>query len=242
MHSGKARAGILMLGLIWLSSCGRAEPPPNSNAFDDLQIESAEIHQAESWPVQVFLELSGTLPSPCHTLDYSVDLTRTDGIIAVEAQALINEGADCDGGPQAFRQGIGLGSYTDARYQVQLNGEPVGDFQIEDGAQGAAPVGGLEPGPVYIDEAEILLLESFPVQVELMVRGALPTPCASLEWSVEPPDAEGKILVEVFSLQDPAIDCIQVLEEIEERLPLGSYETGSYSIWLNDELVGDFDL
>ncbi|MFQ5943379.1 MAG: hypothetical protein ACE5JF_07490 [Anaerolineales bacterium] len=99
-----------------------------------------------------------------------------------------------------------------------------------------------EHGPIYIDEAELILLESLPVQVELIIRGALPTPCASLEWSFEPPDEHGRIEVEAFSLQDPALDCIQVLGEMEKSLPLGSYSSGSYSVWLNGELVGEFDV
>jgi hypothetical protein len=49
-------------------------------------------------------------------------------------------------------------------------------------------------------------------------------------------------MVEAFSLQDPALDCIQVLQELEERLPIGSYSEGSYSVWLNGELVGEFEV
>jgi len=94
---------------------------------------------------------------------------------------------------------------------------------------------------VYIDEAELAILESFPVQVELVIRGTLPTPCASLEWSAQPPDEQGRILVEVYSVQDPGLDCIQVLQDLEERLPIGSYSEGSYSVWLNGDLVGEFD-
>ena len=103
-------------------------------------------------------------------------------------------------------------------------------------------MGGMTRGPVFIDEVELVILESFPVQIELVIRGALPTPCASFEWSVEDPDAKGRIEVEVFSLQDPTLACIQVLEEIEERLPIGSYSEGSYSVWLNGELVGEFEI
>ena len=234
-----------LAGLFMLAGCGRADPtllPPDASGPGGLVIESAQVLQAESWPVQVFLELTGSLPSACHDLEYSVDLTRTDGVIVVEAEAVLDEGAECEPGAQPFRQGIGLGSYTDASFQVSLNGELVGEFAIGDGAQGADPLDGFELGPVFIEDAEILLLESFPVQVELLIQGALPTPCASLEWSAESPDENGRIMVEVFSLQDPALDCIQVLEEIEERLPLGSYEEGTYSVWLNGELVGEFDI
>ena len=237
-----------LVGLLWLSGCGQADPtllPPDPKETGDFLIESAELLQAESWPVQVRLELVGTLPSACHILDYAVTLPGAERVIEVEAEAKLEEGAQCSEGAQPFRQSIGLGSYTDGEYQVVLNGEPVGEFQLKDSAptpEPGAEDGGMVRGPVYVDEAELMILESFPVQVELIIRGALPTPCASLEWRAEPPDEQGRILVEAFSLQDPALACIQVLQEMEERLPIGSYSEGSYSVWLNGELVGEFEV
>jgi hypothetical protein len=122
--------------------------------------------------------------------------------------------------------------------------EPIGE--TPQGAGSPAPGGGEvadgERGPVYIDETELVVLESFPVQIEIVVRGALPTPCASLKWSVEAPDDQGRIMVEAYSLQDPTLACIEVLEQIEERLQIGSYSQGSYSVWLNGEVVGEFDV
>ncbi|MFV1860058.1 MAG: hypothetical protein ACC647_12005, partial [Anaerolineales bacterium] len=236
---------VALVGLLWLSGCGRADPtllPQEPKDTGALLIESAELLQAESWPVQVRLELAGTLPSACHSLDYAVVLPGAGREIEVEVQAIFEEGSECSGEPQPFRQGIGLGSYTDGDFQVLLNGEPVGEFRLGGGAQGGAGEGGFVRGPVYVDETELIFLESFPVQVELVLRGSLPTPCATLEWRAETPDEQGRIMVEAFSLQDPAVDCIQILQEMDERLPLGSYADGSYSVWLNGELVGEFDL
>ncbi|GMR10234.1 MAG: hypothetical protein BMS9Abin28_1055 [Anaerolineae bacterium] len=245
MRSRFELLAVALVGLLWLSGCGRADPtllPQEPNEMGALLIQSAELLQAESWPVQVRLELAGILPSACHSLDYAVILPDSDRVIEVEAQARLEEGAECTQGEQPFRQGIGLGSYTEGDFQVLLNGEPVGEFRLGWGAQGGADDGGLVRGPVYVDETELIILESFPVQVELVIRGALPTPCASLEWRAETPDELGRIMIEAFSLQDPAVDCIQVLQEMEERLSLGSYREGSYSVWLNGELVGEFDV
>lgn len=96
-------------------------------------------------------------------------------------------------------------------------------------------------GPVFIDQAELLIRESFPVQVDLNLRGSLPTPCATFRWSVGEPDEQGRIEVEAYSSQDAALACIQVLQEFEENLPLGAYSTGSYSVWLNGERIGEFE-
>ena len=247
MKSKFALSTGALFGLVWLTACSSAEPtmlPSDPQESEDLTIESVELVQAESWPVQIRMELSGTLPSACHSLEYAVILPGTDGVVEVEAHAKLERESVCEQQAEPFRQAIGLGSYTEGDFQVMLNGEFISEIRL--GSEVKAPgssgaYAGMMRGPVFIDETELLLLESFPVQIELVIRGALPTPCASLEWLVEAPDDQGRIQVEAFSLQDPAIDCIQVLQETEERLAIGSYSEGSYSVWLNGELVGEFE-
>ena len=55
-------------------------------------------------------------------------------------------------------------------------------------------------GEVFVDSQEILLMESYPVQVALQVSGNLPTPCHMLRAEVSEPDSENNINVELFSL------------------------------------------
>lgn len=227
---------------VLLFGCSGANPtlqPP-----DELVIERVELLQAESWPVQVRLELTGSLPSPCHELSYAVTLPSADGLIVVDAAAEPVQGANCAREATPFRQTIGLGSYTGGEFEVILNGQSVSGFSLEPSV--TAPDQPVDPsgsarGPVYVDEATLALLESFPVQVELLLRGSLPTPCATLEWTVEDPDEQGRILVEIYSLTDPVVDCIQVLQEFEAQIPLGSFTEGKYSVWLNGEQMGDFE-
>jgi hypothetical protein len=97
-------------------------------------------------------------------------------------------------------------------------------------------------GPVYADEVSLLQMESYPVQVVLLVRGSLPTPCHEVKWEIVGPDARGRIDVTLFSQADPSMACIQVLEPFEVSIPLGSYATGSFTVWLNGEQVGEFSL
>jgi inhibitor of cysteine peptidase len=94
----------------------------------------------------------------------------------------------------------------------------------------------------YIEESEILLLESFPVQVRLRLRGNLPTPCHELQWEVSEPDELGRINVEVSSTSEPDRICIQVLEPFEAQIPLGDYREGEFTVWLKGEMVGEFNL
>ena len=99
----------------------------------------------------------------------------------------------------------------------------------------------LTRGEVFIDEAGLLIRESFPPQIALSISGDLPTPCNQLRVAVDAPDQENKINVEVYSVVDPEMACIQVLEPFEEIVDLGSFPTGHYSVWVNGELAGEFD-
>jgi hypothetical protein len=108
-----------------------------------------------------------------------------------------------------------------------------------------APVSGdeqLTRGDVLIDESEIILLESYPVQVKLQLAGNLPTPCHILRAVVSPPDKNNHIQVEVYSLSDPEQMCTQVLEPFTASLPLGSYTEGAFKVWVNEVEIGEIKL
>jgi hypothetical protein len=96
-------------------------------------------------------------------------------------------------------------------------------------------------GEVYIDSHDILILESFPPQFRLQVTGSLPTPCHELRAVVDEPDEQNQIHVEMYSLVDPAITCAQVLEPFEASISLGSFESGSYTVFVNGEQVGEIN-
>lgn len=93
-------------------------------------------------------------------------------------------------------------------------------------------------GEVFINEAQILILESDQHQYQLSLSGALPTPCHQLRVLVPEPDDQDQIWVEVYSLSDPAEICIQVLEPFEVSIPLGEYSRGEYEVLVNGESIG----
>jgi hypothetical protein len=99
----------------------------------------------------------------------------------------------------------------------------------------------LTRGTIYINEASLIIRESFPPQISLMLAGDLPTPCNQLRAEIHPPDAENKIMVDVYSVVDPTQVCIQVLEPFEESIDLGTFPTGHYTVWVNGEMAGEFD-
>jgi hypothetical protein len=95
---------------------------------------------------------------------------------------------------------------------------------------------------VYLEEAQILILESYPVQVKLSLGGELPTPCHQLQVEFADPDAEFNIYVDVYSLVDPEVMCAQVLESFAQSftIPMQGKEDGQYRVYVNGELVGEF--
>jgi hypothetical protein len=96
-------------------------------------------------------------------------------------------------------------------------------------------------GNIFIQESDLLIRESFPPQISLNFSGDLPTPCHELRAVVNPPNEENKIIVDVYSVVDPNIACTQVLKPFEESIDLGIYPNGHYTLWLNSEMVGEFD-
>jgi hypothetical protein len=100
----------------------------------------------------------------------------------------------------------------------------------------------LERGIVYIEHTEILLLESYPVQINLLITGTLPDPCHKLRAEAFPADDQNRIDVDLYSVFDSGEMCTQVIEPFDATIPLGAYAEGVYSIWLNGEEIGTIEL
>lgn len=100
--------------------------------------------------------------------------------------------------------------------------------------------GSLTRGEVFLQVKGLATLESYPVQFMLQLKGELPTPCNKLRIATNPPDTDNKVVVDVYSVVNPAEICIQVLAPFEVAFPLGSYPEGKYSLWVNGEIVAEF--
>lgn len=99
----------------------------------------------------------------------------------------------------------------------------------------------LSRSEVYLDSTDLLVLESYPVQIMLNLKGSLPTPCHQLRVMANPPDEQNRVQVEVYSVADPARICAQVLEPLDANINLGSFPSGHYTVWVNGEMVGEFN-
>ncbi len=104
----------------------------------------------------------------------------------------------------------------------------------------ACGFGGQADGLV-IGKAELLLLESFPVQVRLQVEGTHPA-CNRLGWNVAVDETQERIDVDLRTESDPQAECVSDRAKFKESIPLGSFETARYDVYLNGETIGKLEL
>ncbi|MFO3796866.1 MAG: hypothetical protein ACK8QZ_06220 [Anaerolineales bacterium] len=95
----------------------------------------------------------------------------------------------------------------------------------------------LTRGPVFLKNVDILVMESYPPQYVLSLEGSLPTPGHELRVQAQPPDAEGNIRIEVYSVADARRICVQVLKPFAVQMPLLS-GAGEYTFWVNGKRIG----
>lgn len=115
--------------------------------------------------------------------------------------------------------------------------EPGGETTVP--TQPSVPAGNWSRGEVFVDSSELVLRESFPMQVALLVRGNLPTPCHQLAYVANPPDANNQVVVELYSQYDASVMCIQVLQPFEQIIELGNFANDDFKVILNGEDIGE---
>jgi len=88
-------------------------------------------------------------------------------------------------------------------------------------------------GLASVDEIDILILESFPVQINVIARGNLPDPCTEIYEVLQ--EREGDtFFITIKTYRSPGF-CIQVLAPFEETIPLKVYDlpAGTYTVDVN---------
>lgn len=100
--------------------------------------------------------------------------------------------------------------------------------------------GALTRGNFYLDSASIQSMESAPVRYSVVLKGNLPTPCHKIRVVYNPPNAENKIMLEVYTVVDPNALCAQNLQPLEQTIYLGTFPSGRYTVWVNDSQVANF--
>jgi len=96
-------------------------------------------------------------------------------------------------------------------------------------------------GLASVDEIDILILELFPVQIDVIARGNLPDPCTEISEVLQ--EKEGNTFFITIKTYRPPGLCIQVLAPFEEIISLEVYglSAGTYTVDVNG-VQGTFDL
>ena len=101
------------------------------------------------------------------------------------------------------------------------------------------PIEGSVDGPVTIHSADLAILESFPIQVNLNVSGEKPTPCHEIFWTASD---DGEVIeIEMISQTSQEQECTQVVEPFSIVVPLGSWAEATREVRLNGEVVSSFE-
>ena len=99
-------------------------------------------------------------------------------------------------------------------------------------------------GMAVVEEIEILLMESFPVQVTVVARGYLRDGCTDIDEIRQRFDpTTNTFVIEITTVRPTDAVCIQALEPFEERISLDAYgrPAGTYTVDVNGA-TGTFDL
>lgn len=101
----------------------------------------------------------------------------------------------------------------------------------------------LERGKAFLENSESTIRRS-PTDASktiLHLHGSLPTPCNQLRVNTTVQADQKRIDIEVYSVVDPNQVCATMIQDFEADAPLPGIAPGKYSVYLNGELLGEFE-
>lgn len=213
-------------------------PPPDTTAapagegpgpvFD----ETVEFLIRESFPMQVAVEVSGSLPTPCH--EPAWDLKKNPPVYEISVWSVDgSEGQACAAVLEPFNELIELEDpFEFADYMVVVNGKEypllLSVPDVEQPASG-------EDGPVFVEDVLFLVREKDPPSVAVEISGSLPNPCHELHWEVTEGDFRFDITLRAVDTSQGGA-CAAVIEPFTQMVELGdSVPYGDYVVTVNGE-------
>jgi len=221
------------------------EPQPGDNHMRrdpiTLDLAASQLVITGSEPVEVKAILNGNLPDLKHLLRVVVTPPDAQNIINVEAYSVVPPGILTVLVEMPFSAEIPLGTYTSGEYTVMVNGEQLGQFVADYAPQPGDKT--LTRGEVSLDmtATELVMMGAQQKEPTAVLSGNLPDPCHQLRIVLSPADSQNKINLQVYSVFDQKMMCIMVIKTFQVSVPLGNYPPGHYSVYVNDQLLGEFD-
>lgn len=98
---------------------GDPTSPPGDRS--PVFVDDVKLVMLESYPVQVRAIVTGSLPTPCHRLQW--ELTRDETAVTLELWSLRNPETVCIQVLEPFEETIDVGAFESGSYLLMVNGE-----------------------------------------------------------------------------------------------------------------------
>ncbi|MGD2162859.1 MAG: hypothetical protein PVI81_00915 [Anaerolineales bacterium] len=94
--------------------------------------------------------------------------------------------------------------------------------------------GDVQYGEAPVENVEIMMLESFPLQIHLKVEGYMPDGCTEIE-STEVEQRDNHFEVSIATSRPTDLACTEAIEPFEMNIPLDVYglPAGEYTVEVN---------
>ncbi len=222
------------------------QPPSTGEPVETNEaiVESVEVAFQRGRPVQVNAIVRGSLPDACVAIDLiDVQGPGGDNTFTIKIFTKRDPLALCAEALTPFEQTVILPTegLENGTYTVEVEGTDVSTpFELG----GAPMLPGGNFGVLYIDSVDALILESFPVQVNAVVRGNFADGCTTLA-DVQVSGPENNVFtISMIANRNPEAMCTQALVPFEETvsLPVAGLPAGTYTIRVNGEAETTFEL
>jgi len=206
------------------------EPQPGDDKLTRgqvfLDLKNSSVVISESFPAQV-----SVMVIPANTQDE----------INLVVYSVADPGLMCITVIEPFSATIPLGSYSTGQGAVMVNGERLGEFGTPYDPQPGDDQ--LTRGEVTLDMAtsQLIVTKGETTEASAVLQGDLPDNCHQLRIVFTPADDQNKINLEAYSLYDPQTTCTALIQPFQVIYPLGNFPRGHYSVYVNGQLLAEFD-
>jgi len=116
-------------------------------------------------------------------------------------------------------------------------------FQYDNPYAPQAADSNLMASDITIDSSSVFLSKSRPPQLMVIFAYFQPTPCYQLRVEISGPDSENYIALKAYAVaeKDKACTLMALATPLQASLDLGSFPSGHYVVFLNDNQIGEFD-
>lgn len=203
---------VYLTGEAWATSCKGAQ----AEDLAHFRLDAQQLETVYNW-VDTFQPFESEQSDGAVADGMAVNLVFSG--VGEQAATEADQALILDFAQQLFTEGIEMGTEP-----------PSNDAAASD------------PGEAYVEAVEIRIQESFPVQVQAVVRGQLPDACAFVESTNVSVDGN-TFYVSMTVARKANMRCAQMLTPFEQIVPLDTADlpAGTYSVQVG-AVVTEFEL